>query len=607
MEFVATPDKSFLKLLPHEPGVYRFYQIKVDTQEEELLYVGKAINLSKRIKSYFQKTSALSPRISLMVAKIDKIIVTVTENEASALLLENNLIKSQKPKYNIVFRDDKSYPLIRLSKHDYPKIDSYRGKGYDDNYFGPYPNATTVSQALDTIQSIFKLRTCSDNFFNSRQKPCMLYQIKRCSAPCMGYITVEEYQEQVFFTKQFLRGNYKTVLQLLMEKMNELSDNQEFELAALIRDKVSIFSQINNRQIVVNYNQKITADVIALMVIPNQDKYRVFIYIINIKNGVYNSDNHFKFDSEDSDVENVLEAFLSGYYLEHKNISLVYVEPKLNVEFSKMFFAATKIKIIISHSDWIKKIYKMAYANLNKIINQAEFGLEKNFIKSAQILSDLLGIGKINRIECIDISHNNGVNAVASLVVYENEKIDPAKYRLYNLSDEVGGDDLLGIKEMLTRRLRSDTLPYPEVILVDGGINQYKTVKKLVEENDLCDKMRVISIYKGTKRDPRYDKLILREGLILNVSDNKDLFCLLQNLRDEAHRFAITRHRKKQIKSMSMSKLTEIEGLGSVKRKALMAHFGSVRGVMNANINELQEVYGIGESLANQIYTYFRS
>lgn len=608
MEFIVTQDKSFLKSIPHEPGVYRFYAATLDSHEE-LLYIGKAINLAKRIKSYFQSTASLSPRISLMVNKIDKIILTVTDNEASALILENNLIKSQKPKYNIVFRDDKSYPLIRLSKHDFPRIDSYRGKSHGDNYFGPYSNVQTVRQALDMIQTLFKLRTCSDNFFKSRQTPCMLYQIKRCTAPCVGYVTVEEYKAQVELARQFLKGNYTTVINILTNEMYQKAESLEFESAALIRDKISALNQVSTKQIVTNHNHPVTTDIVMAQVIQNkkQTMFQVFVYVISIKNGVYSSDNNFCIKSNDADLSHALEAFLEGYYLEHRHTSVVYVDTKLDSEFLQMFYAATKIKVIISSSDWVKKLFDMAKINLDKIIENYHEDLDEQLLNGAKILADLLKIPTINRIECIDISHNNGVNAVASLVVYEDGKIDSSKYRLYNLPDTVNGDDLLGLKTMLSRRFKSDNLPLPNVILVDGGMNQYKAVKKLITENDLCDRITLASIYKGAKRDPKYDRVIVQDGVILSANDNPELFKLLQGLRDEAHRFAITRHRKKQVKTMAVSKLTEIPGVGEAKRRALVAHFGGMRGVMYASVNELKKVYGVSENLADQIYTYFHS
>ena len=596
---------DFIKTIPIQPGVYRFYaKDELDATNNkvsgELLYVGKAINLAKRVKSYFQKSQALSPRISLMVKKIYRIELTITDNEVSALLLENNLIKTLKPKYNIIFRDDKTYPLIRLTNHEYPKIDSYRGKNTGDNYFGPYPNAYAVRYTIDTIQNLFKLRTCSDSFFNHRSRPCMLYQIKRCTAPCVGYVGQEEYAKQVNLAIKFLQGDYNQIVTNLNRQMNQAANNLEFELAASIRDKISMLRQISTDQIMNNHKKPINADI----VLAKSQGGKLFVYVINLRQGIYSGDCHFVLPNPDDDLPAVLAVFLEGHYLEQLAVNTIYVDTDLDDEFLQMFTAATKIKVTTKLPMQIKRLYtSMGQVNLGKVIDGANQNSQLSL--AAERLAGILNINEIHRIECIDVSHTGGANAQASLVVYEDGVIDSSKYRRYNLPDSIGGDDLLGIKTMLERRLKAQNLALPQVILVDGGINQFNLVKNMLSVHELCDKIRVVSIYKGVRRDPKFDRVIIDQNLLLESDGEPLVFKLLQMLRDEAHRFAITGHRKKQIKTMAVSKINDIANIGDVKKRALITHFGSIRGVANASIEDLKQISGIGDSLASAIYYHF--
>ncbi|MCC2625345.1 MAG: uvrC [Burkholderiales bacterium] len=607
MELTITENKEFLKQIPDRPGVYRFYAAK--DKNEELLYVGKAINLSKRVKSYFQKTIKQSPRISLMIAQIARIEITITDNEASALILENNLIKSLKPKYNILFRDDKSYPLIRISTHKFARIDAYRGKTNQKmhQYFGPYPNAYAVTHAINLIQKLFKLRTCTDSIFANRSRPCILHQIKLCTAPCVGYVNQEQYQSQVNMAIEFLKGNYKQIVADLTKAMNEKAENMEFEAAAAIRDKITLLGNISTNQVINNHNQPITADII----IAKSYLGRVFIYLISLQNGIYSGDKHFVINDPDDDIKEVLEVFVQNYYLEHQQTQLVYLsfdnkqDVTLDNEFLQMFYSATKVKIIFTRPVMFKKIFQMAEINLERVIKNKN---GHNELKTAaDKLAKLLEIEAINRIECVDISHHHGANAVASCVVYQDGKIDNSLYRRYNLPASVGGDDLAGMKQMLERRFAATDLPVPQVILIDGGITQFKMLKNLIQNSRLCGKIRAVSIFKGEKRKAQYDQVIIHDHMIVQYKDDPELFKLLQGLRDEAHRFAITGHRKSQIKTMTVSALENIPNIGAGKRRILLTHFGGIKGVMQASVDELQQVPGIGLGLAQQIFTYFHN
>lgn len=605
MEILINEDKSFLTQIPNQPGVYRFYSANND----ELLYVGKAINLFKRVKSYFQKTSQVSPRISIMIAQIARIEITVTENEASALILENNLIKSLKPKYNILFRDDKSYPLIRISEHKFPRIDVYRGKTNQkvNQYYGPYPNAQALTNAINLIQKLFRIRTCTNSVFANRSRPCILYQIKLCTAPCVGYVDEKQYQLQITQATQFLQGNYTQIIADLTGQMNAKAAQMEFETAASIRDRITLINSINQNQIISNHNQPLSADVI----VAKSHLGRVFIYMISLQHGIYSGDKHFIINDPDGDIQVILEVFIQNYYLEHQYVRLIYLQingnnnTSLDDEFLHMFYSATKIKVITTNSAMLKKIYAMALANLDKII-KSDSGHDE-LKTAAQKLAGLLEIESINRIECIDISHHHGTNTVASCVVYQGGKIDNSLYRRYNLPDSIGGDDLAGMRLMLERRFKALDIPVPQVILIDGGYTQYSMLKNLISTNELCGKIRAVSIFKGENRNPQYDQVIINDHLVLGYKDDPGLFKLLQSMRDEAHRFAITGHRKAQIKTMAVSKLENIPNIGAIKRRDLLVHFGGVKGVMQASVNELQQVKGIGLVLAQQIFAYFHN
>ncbi len=600
--FVAALD--FLQTIPKEPGIYRFYGLLED-KSEELLYVGKALSLRHRIKSYFQKSATHSPRISLMIAKIYRIEITVTENEVSALILENNLIKSLKPKYNIIFRDDKTYPLIRLTKHKFPKLESTRSKPNQvDTFLGPFPNSYAVSQNLDVIGRLFRLRTCTDNDFSNRSRPCMLYQIKRCQAPCVDLISTSEYKHQVNLAVDFLNGKYEQVIQDLTMEMNELAINMEFEKAAVVRDKIGMIKQISKTQIINNYKEPVSADLVVC------DSYakKIFIYLIILRNGIYVGDKHFILDNPDDDINTVFEAFMEGYYLEGHNIRNVFTSFIFKSEFISVLESAAKIKISQKMNSQIEKLYQMGKVNLLKIIEQ--YASDRGFSEAVNRLKVLLSIDKIERIECIDVSHNQGDSTVASLVVYEGGIIDSSKYRRYNLSTDlegnpIVGNDILAMSTVMKRRLASKELMLPDVFLVDGGLNQLSVVKNILDSMGLCDKIRVVAIFKGERRDPQFDRIILPDGSVRTYHGERQLFRLLQSLRDEAHRFAISGHRKKQAKKMLSSKLNDIPNIGAKKKQALIASFGSVKEVANASVEDLSKVKGIGVALANQIYMYF--
>jgi len=594
MRILVSLDNLFLQQIPHSPGVYRYY-----SADELLLYVGKALDLHKRVKSYFQKKIDLSPRIGLMVSKIHSIELTVTENETSALLLESNLIKSLKPKYNIIFRDDKSYPYIKISTHQYPLIEYFRGKPQArDTLFGPYPNPYVVRENLDLLQRLFKLRTCTDGSFANRSRPCMLYQVNLCCAPCVAKVSSAEYAEYVKYAKDFLSGSFNELVTKLSQQMYQFAEQLEFEQASSLRDKIGLIRELQHKQIVSDSNLPINADIL----LTREYNQQLFIYLIIIRNGLYVGDKHFAQRLVDS-KELILEAFLESYYRNEQLTRLIYLDQALNSDFNEYFYKIYGLKLVYGFKGRLAELALMGRKNLEKVIENSH--LDNIYIDACSKLATLLKVERVNRIECYDTSHNHGSSAVAAMTVYANGKIDHSLYRKFNLNDSINGDDLLALETVLKRRLANKELPVPEVILVDGGKTQLAISKKLIDELGFCDKIKLIAIFKGEQRKAEFDKVIIDTTTELTFLDEPLLFKLLQTLRDEAHRFAITGHRKKQQQRMQTSQLEDIAGIGASKRKALIAFFGSATAVANAGIEQLQQVDGVGGELANSIYKHF--
>lgn len=595
MYLTVDSDLKFLAQIPEDSGVYRYYD-----SENNLLYVGKAINLRKRVKSYFQRRMDLSPRISIMVSKIVALEVTITENEVSALLLESNLIKTLHPKYNIIFRDDKSYPYIRITAHDYPLVEYFRGKNSSDGtLFGPYPNSYAVKETLDLLQRLFKLRTCQDSEFANRSRPCMLHQIGRCCAPCVNKVDEQEYGSYVDYARRFLSGNYSDLITRMTETMYQYAEHCEFEQAGMLRDKIALVRELQDRQIVSDSNLPIDSDIIL---VEEMDSL-VFIYLILIRNGLYVGDKCFDFVNYES-KDSIVEAFLESYY-EKEHTHNVYLDYQLSAEFVTYAKRTLQINLRFDFYARIAELKQMGINNLRKILENKR--IDNIYLIASQNLAKLLDRPLIKRIECYDTSHNHGISAVASMVVYSHGKVDHKLYRRYNLPDSIGGDDLMALEVVLRRRFANQELELPDVILIDGGRLQLNLAKKLMDELRFHDKISVIAIYKGENRNPELDKIIVNSMLELSFRDSPPIFRLLQHLRDEAHRFAITGHRKKQVDRMGYSKLADIPGIGAKKSKALMAFFGSVQSIAVAKIDELQQVSGIGHDLAVVIHEFFNS
>lgn len=572
----------------------------------QVIYVGKAIDLRKRVSSYFQK-NGLAPRTQLMVSQIAGIETTVTRSEAEALLLENNLIKSLTPRYNILFRDDKSYPYVILSGHRFPRLGFYRGPlDKKHHYFGPFPNAGMVRESIQLLQKVFRLRTCEDTVFSNRTRPCLLYQIQRCSGPCVDLIGEQAYQEDAKDAALFLQGKQTEVLQSITRKMREAAEAQEYERAALFRDQIQSLRQIREKQFVDSGNA-LDADVVAC-VAENNGGGRICVNLAMVRGGRHLGDkSFFPQNAEGYDPPAAVEAFLAQHYLNRSAPDLIIVGEKIQREVLQNLLTEQGGRKVVINANPIgnRRVW------LNMATENARLALEQMLSRQAsqeerlQALQHALDIPGLNRIECFDISHTLGEATVASCVVYDNFAMRNSEYRRYNISGIVPGDDYAAMRDVLSRRYQkiaeSEGL-LPDLILIDGGRGQVSTAHEVLVELGFND-ANLLGVAKGEERKPGLEQLIFPgvEKPLQLAKDHPGLH-LIQQIRDEAHRFAIFGHRAKLGKSRTSSSLEQIEGIGSKRRQGLLARFGGLKGVQKASVEELQQVDGISRALAERIY-----
>ena len=573
----------------------------------DVIYVGKAKNLKNRVRSYFVKNQS-SPRTKLMVGNINSIEFTVTNTEAEALILENNLIKKFMPRYNVIFRDDKSYPYLAITDDKFPRIRFHRGAQKKNTlYFGPFPNATAVRESIKLLQKVFMLRTCENTIFKNRSRPCLEHQIKRCTAPCVNLISQSDYLHDTKQAALFLNGKGNEVIKNLTTKMNEHSDSFNFERAAVYRDRIQSLRQVRLQQSVSDFSEK-DADIIA-----SYHAYgKVCVNVVMIRGGRHLGDKSYfpKFQQEQDDV-NVIEVFIVQFYDQIKPPPSIVIDKKINKSLIQDFFVIknySKIKII-SKLVWDKKNWHlMAQKNAKVAL------IQENDKHSAQEekLFKLRGLLKlpdyVKRIECFDISHTMGAQTVASCVVYDNFNMQPKEYRKFNIKHDNPGDDYGAMREVIDRRLKriiSEESKKPDLVLIDGGLGQVNVAKKIMVELDVPN-IFLVGVSKGPSSKVGQEKLILSDGNIVQETDPTNIgFHLLQKIRDEAHRFAITGHRAKRAKAGLASSLENIEGIGAKKRKNLLVYFGGLDGVKNAPTEELVLVEGINNKLAEKIYDFF--
>ena len=594
--------KDLAKTFPTLPGVYRMINSKGD-----VIYVGKAKNLKNRVRSYFVKNQS-SPRTKLMVGNINSIEFTVTNTEAEALILENNLIKKFMPRYNVIFRDDKSYPYLAITDDKFPRIRFHRGAQKKNTlYFGPFPNATAVRESIKLLQKVFMLRTCENTIFKNRSRPCLEHQIKRCTAPCVNLISQSDYMHDTKQAVLFLNGKGNEVIKNLTTKMNEHSDSFNFERAAVYRDRIQSLRQVRLQQSVSDFSEK-DADIIA-----SYHAYgKVCVNVVMIRGGRHLGDKSYfpKFQQEQDDV-NVIEVFIVQFYDQIKPPPSIVIDKKINKSLIQDFFVIknySKIKIISKLVGDKKNWHLMAQKNAKLALiqeNDKHSAQEEKLFK----LRELLKLPDyVKRIECFDISHTMGAQTVASCVVYDNFNMQPKEYRKFNIKHDNPGDDYGAMREVIDRRLKriiSEESKKPDLVLIDGGLGQVNVAKKIMVELDVPN-IFLVGVSKGPSRKVGQEKLILSDGNIVQETDPTHIgFHLLQKIRDEAHRFAITGHRAKRAKAGLASSLENIEGIGTKKRKNLLVYFGGLDGVKNAPPEELVLVEGINNQLAEKIYDFF--
>jgi excinuclease ABC subunit C len=598
------PDVDLSELiaaLPHRPGVYRMLNA-----DGAVLYVGKARDLKKRVASYFQKTN-LDPRIQAMVSHVRGIETTVTRSESEALLLENNLIKAFAPRYNILYRDDKSYPYLRISAHRYPKLGFYRGPLDKENrYFGPFSSASAVRESIQLMQKVFRLRTCEDTVFANRSRPCLLHQIRRCTAPCVALVTPEAYAEDVRNAELFLMGRDDEVLDKLEQAMHGASERLDFEAAAMHRDQIRALRGVRQTQFVASERAR-DADIVALVT----DAGLLCVNLVTIRGGMHRGDkSFFPEHAEGYDEAQALEAFLSQHYLNREVPPLILVNREIDVQALAALLseqAGRTVEITASTYGERGAWMKMAQTNATLALSQRRHVHALQETRLAALQDALHLPPSAQRIECFDISHTMGEATVASCVVWEEGGMRKDQYRRYNIRDVAAGDDYGAMREVLDRRYRKVVTgegEMPDLILIDGGKGQVSSAVAVLQELGLGE-VALVGVAKGEERKPGLEQLI-RPGVTdaLRLPPDHPALHLIQEVRDEAHRFAIAGHRGRRAKVRRTSSLESIAGVGAKRRQKLLARFGGLRGVMSASVEELAQVEGISHELAERIYQH---
>ncbi|MEZ5479159.1 MAG: excinuclease ABC subunit UvrC [Thiolinea sp.] len=596
--------RDFLKTVPHQPGVYRMLD-----EQGRILYVGKAKDLRNRVSSYFRSHIANS-RTYALVKQIRGVEITVTHTEAEALLLENNLIKQHKPRYNILLKDGKGYPYIYIStQQDYPRIQFYRGsRRRAGQFFGPYPSAGAVRQTLHLMKKLFRARQCEDSYFANRSRPCLEYQIRRCSAPCVGLVSRADYRESIEHAIQFLQGRSQDVIDDLVGKMEAAALQLNFEKAAEYRDLIENLRQISQQQYVSGGNGNV--DVVAL----HQDSGLASVQVFTIRNGNNLGNRNFFPELPDEEVEaaEVMNSFLAQYYLSHDipGEILVSVLPEEPDVLEEMLTLKQQRKVSVSQPKRGERVKWLEMARKN-----AEQALAMRLLSKAGMQERLFALQDVleldsppMRMECFDISHTMGEATVASCVVFDANGPLKSEYRRFNISGIQGGDDYAAMKQALTRRFRRATGQdgkLPDILFIDGGKGQVAQALDVLNELEISS-VEVVGVAKGEGRKPGLETLIVEQNSgRLSLPEHSRALHLIQQIRDEAHRFAITGHRARRQKARTRSALEEIPGLGAKRRQVLLQQFGGLRAIERASVEELAKVPGIGADLARKIYENF--
>jgi excinuclease ABC subunit C len=598
--------KDKIPFIPKNPGVYKMLGAK-----KEILYIGKAKNIPNRLKSYVSDTN-LPIRTERMLSLTKFLETTTTSNESEALLLEANLIKKHKPRFNILLRDDKSFPYIFISHKDkWPQLTKLRGKkARDGYYFGPFASTGSANWTIKILQKIFLLRVCDDNVFKNRDRPCILYQIKRCSAPCVGHITEKEYKTSVEDAVDFISGKSRKIQKNLSDEMEKASKELDFEKAAIARDRIKALSQIQSSQ-KINQTNLNEADVVSIF--KDSGKTCIQVFFFRSKQNWGNQAYFPKHDPDDK-LEHILSSFLTQFY-ENKSIPSLIITNHFISErdlLEKTFKAKEDKEIILreAKNKEEKHLTALAEKNAKQALTQRIYETQSN----SNLIDDLIKKfnlnNNINYLEVYDNSHIQGTDCVGALICFSNEGFIKKRYRKFNIkNDAVKGDDYGMLKEVLFRRFskavkeQSGSLSLPDLIMIDGGKGQYSVSREVLNELGLHD-LPIIAIAKGKNRNAGEEKLYY-QNKEFTFEKNDPLLFFIQRLRDEAHRFAISSHRAKRKKTFNKSLLDQISGIGKQRKRALLNHFGSARSVESASLEDLKSVEGIEDNIAKKIYNYF--
>jgi len=598
--------KDKIPLIPKNPGVY-----KMISSTGEILYIGKAKNIPNRLKSYVTDSN-LPIRTERMLSLTHNLETTTTSNESEALLLEANLIKKHKPRYNILLRDDKSFPYIYIGNKDkWPQLTKLRGKksksGY---YFGPFASVGSANWTIKILQKIFLLRVCDDTVFKNRERPCILYQIKRCSAPCVGHIGEKDYRSTVEDAIDFISGKSRRIQKNLSKEMEKASKELDYEKAAIARDRIKALTQIQTSQ-KINQTNLTEADVISIY--KETGKTCVQVFFFRSKQNWGNQAFYPKHDP-DENLEDILSSFISQFY-ENKTIPRLIItncEVKDKKLIEKTFSEKDEKEILIklARSKNEKNISNLAEKNARQALKQKLIQSDTNNNLIEELASKFNLNNNIDLIEVYDNSHIQGADSVGSLICFGNEGFVKKRYRKFNIKDEkVKNDDYGMMREVLFRRFskaikeKSGSLSLPDLIIIDGGKGQYSVSREVLNELGLHD-LPILAVAKGKKRNAGEEKIYHKNKEYVLDKNNALLF-FIQRLRDEAHRFAISTHRAKRRKSLSKSLLDQIQGIGKQRKRALLNHFGSARSVESASLEDLKAVEGIEDNIAKKIYDYF--
>ena len=596
---------AFLKQVTERPGVYRMFNADGD-----ILYVGKAGNLKKRLSSYFRNQGQAIKTRSL-VSRIANIEVTVTASEAEALLLEQNLIKSLRPPYNILLRDDKSYPYIYLSDHtDYPSLTFRRGRSKRDKgtFFGPFPSGGAVRESLNILQKVFRIRNCSDSYFRNRTRPCLQYQINRCTAPCVGMISPEDYAADVRRATLFLQGKNPEIIEELISNMEAASANLDFEKAAQYRDQINYLRHVQEQQAIEGGSASV--DILGLV----QEAGIVCVVVLSVRGGrLVGTQNYFPRLSMDQSEEELLTAFIGQYYLGEGNPREIPKEIVVSTELSDRAVldqalseqAGREVRVRHRVRDERRRWLQMAQTNAEQTL-RSHLANKETVYRRLLALRELLELDEVpGRMECFDISHSQGENTVASCVVFDENGPVKSDYRLYNIEGETAGDDYGAMRQVLQRRyrkIRAGDGKRPDLVFIDGGRGQLNVAKAVFEELGIQDVV-LVGVAKGETRKAGMEELIEAvTDTSFRVPPDSPALHLIQHIRDEAHRFAITGHRQRRDKKRRQSTLEGIPGVGAKRRKDLINYFGGLQEINKASIEEIAKVRGVSHQLAESIY-----